>query len=109
MPTGIERRQADRIPARVEVHFRHGADAAKAFRAYSLNFSVGGLCIRTQRNYENGAVLQLALEVDGHHYDLEGVVAWIRGGFIGVRFQNVSPEDRSRLAKLTEALRAQAS
>jgi hypothetical protein len=31
---------------------------------------------------------------------LTSVVAWERGGAIGVRFQNVDPEDRKRLSDL---------
>jgi uncharacterized protein (TIGR02266 family) len=99
-----ERRSYPRIPARIEIHFAHPEDAARTLRAYSLNFSAGGLCVRTKRPYVVGARLQLALQVDGDAYALEGVVAWVRGGAIGVRFENVTPGDHRRLTALASTL-----
>ena len=49
-----ERRKDLRAPARIEVRFREASQAALAFRAYSLNFSVGGLCLRTRTGAERG-------------------------------------------------------
>ncbi len=95
-----DRRNDERVVARVDVRFQEPSDAVRAFRAYSLNFSVGGLCLKTRRRYEVGSQLRLALTVEGQEYNLTGVVAWERGGAIGVRFQNVDPEDRKRLSDL---------
>lgn len=102
---GTDRRAYERIPARIEVHFRERQDAARSLRAYSANFSAGGLCILTRRRYEVGARLALQLEVDGQGYTLSGAVAWVRGGAVGIRFENVSNEDRNRLNTLAQSLR----
>jgi uncharacterized protein (TIGR02266 family) len=98
-----ERRNELRTPARIEVRFQEASQAALAFRAYSLNFSVGGLCLRTRNKYAIGTELKLALKVARVEYQLSGVVAWERRGAIGVRFSNLQPEDRERLARLLAA------
>src|SRR4051812_29282631 len=51
---GEDRRQFERVAAHIEVRFGRADEAARALRAYSLNFSVGGLCLKTQRPYEIG-------------------------------------------------------
>lgn len=102
---GNDRRVAQRIPARVEVRFEEATDAARALRAYSLNLSVGGLCVRTSRRYEVGATLKLSIGVEGEQYDVNGVVAWVRDGAVGIRFEKLSVEDRQRLEALVASLR----
>src|SRR5260370_9062979 len=64
-----ERRREVRAPARIEVRFQEASQAALAFRAYSLNFSVGGLCLLTRNKYAIGTDLKLALTALGaaHH------------------------------------------
>ncbi len=98
-----ERRKEVRAPARIEVRFQEASQAALAFRAYSMNFSVGGLCLRTRNKYPIGTELKLSLKVALAEYQLSGVVAWERRGAIGVRFSNLQPEDRERLARLLAA------
>ncbi len=95
-----ERRQERRVSARVDVRFAEAAQAARALRAYSLNFSLGGLCLRTQRPYAIGSVLHLTLMVESTEFQLEGVVAWQRDGTIGVRFVDVTDADRKRIQGL---------
>ncbi len=97
---GVDRRKDERVVARIDVRFQGASEAARAFRAYSLNLSVGGLCLKTRKQYDVGAQLQLALTVEGQEYSLSGVVAWERSGAIGVRFENVDPTDRKRLSDL---------
>ena len=103
---GEERRATDRIPLRIEVHFRDAAAAAEALRSYALNFSVGGICLRTERSYPVGHLLQLVLLVDAERFELEGVVAWarVREQAIGVRFREVDAAARERLAALVQRL-----
>ena len=104
--SGADRRQFERIPARIEVRFGHPSDAARALRAYSLNLSVGGLCLRTQRKYELGEPLRLELDVQsGEAFELKGVVAWVRDGAIGVRFEDMSEDERERLTRLVTTFR----
>ncbi len=102
----VERRADERVVARIEVRFKGPAEAARAFRAYSLNFSVGGLCLKTRRQYQVGDRLSLSLTVNSHQYRLTAVVAWERSGAVGVRFVDVGPEDRRRLGEVLEQYRA---
>jgi uncharacterized protein (TIGR02266 family) len=103
---GEERRAADRIPVRIEVHFRDAAAAAEALRSYAVNFSVGGICLKTERTYPVGHLLRLVLTVEEEQFELEGVVAWARGReqVIGVRFREVEPGAKERLAALVARL-----
>lgn len=103
--TGAERRVFERIPAKVEVRFNENVAAAKAFQAYSLNFSAGGLCVRTKRAYEHGEQVDLTLQIQDETFTLEGVVSWIRGDVIGVRFEKVSKETRLKLQEVVEVLK----
>ena len=103
---GEERRATDRIPVRIEVHFRDAAAAAEALHSYAVNFSVGGICLKTERTYPLGHVLQLVLLVDEERFELEGEVAWARGReqAIGVQFRQVEPVAKERLAALVHRL-----
>jgi len=103
---GEERRTQTRIPVRIEVHFRDAAAAAEALASYAVNFSVGGICLKTERSYPLGHLLQLVLLVEDERFDLEGEVAWSRAReqAIGVRFREVEPAARERLAALVHRL-----
>lgn len=100
-----ERRTQERVPARVEVRFHEPEHAARALRAYSLNLSAGGLCLRTSRRYELGAPLKLALVISEDAVELDAAVAWVRDGAVGVRFENVRPRDRELLQSLVDSLK----
>jgi uncharacterized protein (TIGR02266 family) len=100
------RRSEDRIPARVEIHFPNTKDAARAFKAYSLNFSPGGICVRMREPHALGDRLMVKMLVEGQDFEVEAVVAWTRGTIAGMRFDGLSAEDRLRLEKVAEALRA---
>lgn len=105
MSSPENRRQQERISARIEVRFTDKTQAARAFRAYSLNFSTGGLCLRTRRSYSVGTVLSISLEVEGECFTLKAEVAWARGEAIGVRFLNVTDEVRERLEAVALSLK----
>ena len=99
-PSEADRRQEERISAKLEVRFEARSEAAKALKAYSVNLSAGGLCLRTKRVYPVGASLQLTLNVGGETFELEAAVAWARDEAIGVRFVNVRPDDKERLRRV---------
>lgn len=104
MSSGSERRRDPRYAAHFDVRFTRMKDAARAFNAYSINFSSGGLCVRSTSQYQLGESLSLALTIEGSLFELEGVVAWIRGDAIGVRFVNVQGETRDQLENVARSL-----
>jgi len=96
------RREHERVSAKFEVRFQDTNDAARALRAYSLNLSAGGLCLRTRRSYDVGSHVRLQMSVDGQDFDLEGIIAWVRDDAeaIGVRFLDMKEEDKLRLQRV---------
>lgn len=104
MSSGSERRRDPRYAAHFDVRFTRAKDAAKAFNAFSINFSSGGLCVRSTSQYQVGESLSLSLTIEGEVFELEGVVAWIRGDALGVRFVNVLGETREQLEAVARSL-----
>ncbi len=103
----LNRRAEERIAARFEVHFNQSQDAAKALRAYSLNVSAGGLCLRTRRAYDVGTPVQMDMVIEGQAFQIQGVIAWVRdeSEAIGVRFTEMSEQDRERLQRVIDSIR----
>lgn len=99
-----ERRQQARYAAKFDVRFARAQDAARALNAFSVNFSSGGLCVRSPSPWVPGEAVALALTIEGEQFDLEGVVAWTRGDAIGVRFVNLRPAQRERLEAVARTL-----
>jgi uncharacterized protein (TIGR02266 family) len=99
-----ERRQDARYSARFDVRFARSTDAARAFNAFSTNFSAGGLCIRTSHAHEVGEALKIDVTIEGFTYSLDGVVAWVRHDAVGVRFVNVRPEVREQLERVARIM-----
>lgn len=102
-----ERRNDPRYAARVEVNFISATDAAKAFRAWSMNFSTGGLCLRMKQEREVGDRFHVSLTIEGEPFEIEAVVAWARGDTVGLRFLNLATHDRDRLESVAKSLAAQ--
>ena len=96
------RRAHERASATFDVRFQEVQDAARALRAYSLNVSAGGLCLRTRRSYDVGSRVRLQMTVSGEDFELEGIIAWVRDDAeaIGVRFVDVSEADQARLQRV---------
>lgn len=104
MNEGSERRREARYGAHFDVRFTRATEAAKAFGAFSINFSPGGLCVRSSNAYTVGETLTLSLTIEGETFELQGVVAWLRGDALGVRFVNVKPAVRLRLEGVAQLL-----
>ena len=104
MTSGSERRTDPRFTAHFDVRFSRASDAARALNAFSINFSSGGLCLRSKTPYSVGEALSLSLTVEGETFELEGVVSWIRGEAVGVRFVNVKSGVRARLEAVARVL-----
>lgn len=101
------RRAEERVPARFAVRFEQTQHAARALRAYSLNLSAGGLCLRTRKAYDVGSQVNLAMVIEGEEFHLGGVIAWVReeDEAIGVRFVNMGDADRARLQRVLQSLK----
>lgn len=102
-----DRREHERTPARIEVRIKERVAAARAFRAFSLNFSNGGICIKTDKAYEVGRPLQLHIAIGADEHTLGATVAWVREGTIGIRFDNRGPNDRQSIDRIMAAVRVQ--
>lgn len=102
--TSGERRSDPRFTAHFDVRFSRASDAAKALNAFSINFSSGGLCLRSKTQYSLGEALSLSVSVEGEIFELEGVVAWLRGDVVGVRFVNLKAPVRQRLEAVARVL-----
>lgn len=103
--SGAERRQTVRFSARFDVRFSRVSDAAKAMKAFSVNLSMGGLALKTSGAYAIGDQLSLALTIGEEQLQLAGTVCWVRGGAIGVRFTEMSPETRKKIEAVLATLR----
>jgi len=101
---GSERRKDPRYSAHFDVRFARASDAAKALNANSMNFSAGGLCVRTQNAYSLGEPLTMSLSIEGETFELEAAVSWIRGDAVGVRFVNLEESIRLRLESVARLL-----
>lgn len=101
------RRAHERVTATFDVRFQEAQDAARALRAYSLNLSAGGLCLRTRRSYDVGSRVRLQMTVSGEDFELEGVISWVRDDAeaIGVRFIDVSEADQARLQRVVTSFK----
>ncbi|MGO8968026.1 MAG: PilZ domain-containing protein [Myxococcaceae bacterium] len=110
-PPSAERRREARVPTRIEVRFTDAAHAARVLHAYSLDFSLGGLCLRTRRGYAVGRKLALSLVVGTERLPVQAVVAWVRPSdkAVGLRFVEVADELRRRLLELMQLVVARAS
>jgi len=110
-PPSPERRRDPRIPTRIEVRFIDAVHAARVLHAYSLDFSLGGLCLRTRRGYAVGRRLALSLVVGHERLPVQAVVAWVRPAdkAVGVRFVDVADELRERLLVLMQSVVGPAS
>ena len=98
-----ERRSELRISARLSVQFEEVGEATSAFKAFSLNVSPGGVCVRSKRAYPKETRVSLHLTIDGEPFHLLGAVAWSRGEVLGIRFVNPSRAQRARLEELVAA------
>ncbi len=99
-----ERRAHPRVEAKVEVRFSRVADAAQNLKAFSVNFSAGGLCLKSVVPRTMGERLRLSLTIEAQQFDLHGQVAWLHKDAVGVRFVDVAPTDRERLEAVARSL-----
>jgi uncharacterized protein (TIGR02266 family) len=101
-----ERRREVRVPTRIEIRFTDAVHAARVLHAYSLDFSLGGLCLQTRRVYSVGRRLTLNLVVGSERLPVDAVVAWVRPAqrAVGVRFVDVEDGLRARLLALVQSV-----
>lgn len=104
MSSPSDKRTDPRFAAHFDVRFSRAADASRALNAFSVNFSSGGICVRTKTGYLVGEMLSLELTIERETFELSGVVSWVRGDAVGIRFVNVSPSNRTRLQNVAKQL-----
>lgn len=91
----MERREKERRPRRIQVHFwKRGT--AKRYRGYSANISIGGMYIDTNNLVPKGSRIRLEIGSEGQTFMAEAVVARVnkslqtlRPSGMGVRFLTI--------------------
>lgn len=106
----VERRNGPRLPVSLEISFD---DGEQVLSSYLFDLGCGGLFIGTPSPLEEGTRIRLCFHLPGWNDSLTvlGTVIWrqarensSRPG-MGIRFDEMSPEDRERLdAYLMEQL-----
>ncbi|CAN5398682.1 hypothetical protein BH10ACI1_BH10ACI1_07620 [soil metagenome] len=92
-----ERRQSDRKKLIIDVKFE-GGDATGI--ANTRDIGVGGLYMTTNARLESGMLLSMNLFIGGREVALNGVVAYVdHGQGVGIRFQNIAPDDSDLLSR----------
>ncbi|MCK6473283.1 MAG: diguanylate cyclase [Planctomycetes bacterium] len=105
-----DRRNQKRHPISAKVKFQHSKGKedgveAKAVDARTSDLSMGGLCMLTSENINQGELLYLVLDGMPDTKPILGRVMWTDDQDetqrrLGIRFVNVSPEDQEVLRKL---------
>ncbi|HEY8561859.1 MAG TPA: PilZ domain-containing protein [Pyrinomonadaceae bacterium] len=96
----LERRSADRKKLIVDVHFE-GGDATGI--ANTRDIGLGGLYMTTSAQLESGTEILMRLIIGGKEISINGAVVYTDPGQgVGVRFQNVSPENARLLEQELE-------
>jgi c-di-GMP-binding flagellar brake protein YcgR len=100
-PPGSRRREA-RISAWLDVELTIGDDFRGPFLTNSVNLSLGGMCVRSERSVAVGQPLGLRLLASTGALEVQGVVAWVqpRTSMIGLRFVDVSEDVAVQLESL---------
>ena len=92
-----ERRQSDRKKLIVDVKF-DGGDATGI--ANTRDIGVGGLYMTTNAHLSQGMPISIRMTIGGREVAISGVVAYIDPGQgVGVRFQDLSEEDKDLLVR----------
>ncbi len=103
-----ERRQFKRIPVPCTVNYYHLAPSPNPPVFHAINLSLGGACIEAPEPHVPGAVLAFYLITPSRRAtDVRAKVIYFRAAqpelyYVGVRFTNLSPQDRTILAREIE-------
>lgn len=90
-----ERRGTDRKKLIIDVRFSNGDATAIA---NTRDIGIGGLYMTTNAKLDIGTPISMSMTIDTKEVSLNGVVVYSDPGHgVGVRFDNLSPEDESRL------------
>ncbi len=90
-----ERRQSDRKKLIINVNYEGGDGTGIA---NTRDIGVGGLYMITNAPLETGTPLFMRMSVGGEDLDLDGVVTYTDPNHgVGIRFQNLSPENEALL------------
>jgi Tfp pilus assembly protein PilZ len=95
----LDSRRESRVAVQVDLSLAPAEDLADTTQTASVNLSLSGVCVRTERRYPVGQLLVLCLTVGTEYLELHGVVAWSEPQIaeLGIRFVDLSDEAYSRL------------
>ena len=94
-----DNRRESRLAVQVDLSLAPAEDLADTTQTASVNLSLSGLCVRTERRYRVGQPLVLHVTLGTERLDLRGIVVWSRPqtAELGIRLVNLSEEACSRL------------
>lgn len=109
-----ENRQHERAPLKLQLNYRDATGGNFLFEN-ATNISHGGIFIETQHPLPVGAHLVIGFQPPGgeNEIQVEGEVMWVNpwkeGGEnpnpgMGIRFENLSDEDRKTIASIVKAI-----
>ena len=109
-----ENRQHERASIKLELNYRD-ATGGNFLYEHATNISHGGLFIETQHPLPKGARLVVRFQPPGGEADLQmdGEVMWVNPWVedgdnpnpgMGIRFENLSDEDRKTIASIVKAI-----
>jgi uncharacterized protein (TIGR02266 family) len=97
------KRLQSRVPVQMKVVFQ---DIGEVLEAFSTNLGAGGMLLATDREMNTGMRLRLRFSLPGlnEEFNTGAEVAWRRrdldgGPGLGLRFTDLSAEDRARISK----------
>lgn len=106
-----ERRRESRIAAQVDLSLAPADDARDTLQTDSVNLSLGGVCVRTERSYPVGKLLGLNIVLGDEALDLRRVVVGSRPQAVelGVCFVDLSEAAGARIEAVVLLLAAATS
>lgn len=102
----MERRQFIRVKENLDLQYKIISPPDGEGDATSLNISEGGISFPVNQQLLPGLVLEISIKFPGseEEVDITGEVVWVKKSdthnfpfVVGLRFINISPEDRDRI------------
>ena len=107
----VERRRAGRAPVTVRIDY---ATVDEMFSEFTRDINEGGLFIETDKPHEPGTEVSMQFNLPGSDFALKTVGRVVRvtpsasgrPGGMGIEFDELTPDDRTKIDQIVRALRS---